>query len=200
MLSSVIKKNSEINKTVVVNVLKMLKRRNLIESVDTYMEKFKDIIEKEKVFEFKEGANKFSIYIVNSRINSVVSKSPLDEYLRSNVDTKKIILIDSTRKGAIKQILNFKNTEFFLLENMMEDLPSKKFIPEHQLLSDEMKSKLSDRFNLKDFAEIKTSDIMARYYGAKVNDVFRIIRKNLTTGNEVAYRVVTEGSLDNYFL
>lgn len=37
---------------------------------------------------------------------------------------------------------------------------------------------------------------MARYYGAKLNDVFRIIRPNINSGTSIYYRLVIPGSMD----
>ena len=41
--------------------------------------------------------------------------------------------------------------------------------------------------------------MMSRYYGAKVNDIFRIKRYNLNSGISVVYRRVVEGNLDILF-
>ena len=41
---------------------------------------------------------------------------------------------------------------------------------------------------------------MARYYGAKVNVIFKIVRININSGFSTVYRTVIPGSLDNLFL
>ncbi len=37
---------------------------------------------------------------------------------------------------------------------------------------------------------------MARYYGAKLNDVFRIIRPNISCGTAIYYRLVITGTME----
>ena len=40
---------------------------------------------------------------------------------------------------------------------------------------------------------------MSRYFDAKVDDIFRIERLNITSGKGVDYRVVVQGKLDLLF-
>lgn len=190
----------EINKTIVNNVLLMLKRRKDIskKTFDIYNNKDGNI---ETIFNIKEGENNFSIYIVNSILNSIISKSSLDEYLNNDINIRKIIIIKTPSKRTIKQLLNnYKNVEFFFLHEMLEDLPSKKFIPKHILLNEEESSLLNEKIKLNELSKIRIYDPMARYNNAKINDVFKIIRPNLTTIEEVFYRIVIEDKIDSMFL
>ena len=190
----------EINKTIVNNVLLMLKRRNNIskKTFDIYKNNDDNI---ENIFNIKEGDNKFSIYIINSILNSIISKSSLDEYLNNNIDIRKIIVIKTPSKRTIKQLLNnYENVEFFFLHEMLEDLPSKKFIPKHILLNEKESSLLNEKIKLNELSKIRVYDPMARYYNAKIKDVFKIIRPNLTTVEEVFYRIVIEDKIDSMFL
>ena len=82
---------------------------------------------------------------------------------------------------------------------MLEDIPSKIFIPEHQLMSEEEKQELLDKFSEHDLGRILLTDMMARYYGAKIGDIFRIIRPSFTAGKNVYYRKVVNGSWDIIF-
>ena len=41
--------------------------------------------------------------------------------------------------------------------------------------------------------------MMARYFGAKPNDIFRIERSNITSGKGIDYRLVIPGKLDFIF-
>jgi len=41
--------------------------------------------------------------------------------------------------------------------------------------------------------------MMARYYGAKIGDIFRIVRPSFTAGKNVYYRRVVNGSWDILF-
>jgi DNA-directed RNA polymerase subunit H (RpoH/RPB5) len=47
--------------------------------------------------------------------------------------------------------------------------------------------------------KILLTDMMVRYYGAKIGDIFRIIRPSMTSGKNVFYRRVVNGSWDILF-
>jgi len=83
---------------------------------------------------------------------------------------------------------------------MLDDIPSKSFIPKHILLSEEDKEKLLTKIKLNEFSKIRKYDPMARYFNAKENDIFKIIRPNITTLEESFYRVVIDDKIDNMFL
>jgi DNA-directed RNA polymerase I, II, and III subunit RPABC1 len=142
----------------------------------------------------------YSIYIINSELSSVVKNSSLDNYLSNNVNIHKIIIIKMITKKACNQLnTEYRNTEFIFEHELMEHIPSKVFIPKHQLLSPEEKNELLEKFNENNLSEIFTTDVMSRYYGAKSGDIFRIIRPSITAGNNIFYRRVVKGSLDILF-
>ena len=82
---------------------------------------------------------------------------------------------------------------------MLEDIPMKAIIPEHQLLNEEEKSELLSKYNELSLSAILDTDMMARYYNAQIGDIFRIIRPSVTSGNSIFYRRVHHGSLDILF-
>ena len=70
------------------------------------------------------------------------------------------------------------------------------FIPSHTIMRGADKEELLNTFSIKELGRIYSTDMMARYYGAVINDVFRIKRPNITSGFSIYYRVVIQGSLD----
>jgi DNA-directed RNA polymerase subunit H (RpoH/RPB5) len=82
---------------------------------------------------------------------------------------------------------------------MLEDIPAKIFIPTHQLMNDEEKNELLSKFSEHELGRIFLTDVMARYYGAKIGDIFRIVRPSFTAGKNVYYRRVVNGSWDILF-
>ena len=82
---------------------------------------------------------------------------------------------------------------------MLEDIPAKIFIPEHQLIGEDEKKELLEKFSEQELGRIFISDIMARYYGAKIGDIFRIIRPSFTAGKNIYYRRVINGTWDILF-
>jgi DNA-directed RNA polymerase I, II, and III subunit RPABC1 len=93
----------------------------------------------------------------------------------------------------------YTNAEIFFENEMMEDLPSKIFIPEHQLLTEEEKANILETFKEIELAKINDTDIMSRYYLAKLGDIFRIIRPSITAGKNIFYRRVVPGKIDQLF-
>jgi DNA-directed RNA polymerase subunit H (RpoH/RPB5) len=192
--------NKEINVEICKNVLKMLERRKLINFQDIFENIFNDINNKASIDFNLINGSKCSIYIINAKVTSIVQGTPLDDYLSNNIDVHKIIVIKDCSKKAVKQIISdYKNAEFFFEHEMLEDIPSKSFIPEHQLLSEDELNELLSKFNQSELSIIYNTDMMSRYYNAKVGDVFRIIRPSVTSGNSIFYRKVSYGSLDILF-
>jgi len=193
--------NKQININICENTLKMLYRRKLINNIDKTFEEINDQINNKASIDFLlNNNNKCSIYIVNAKLSTIVNGSPLDDFLRNNTEIHKLIIIKDFTKKVAKQILDeYKNAEFFFEHELLEDIPSKVFIPEHQLLSNEEKTELFTKFNENELSIIYTTDTMARYYNASIGDIFRIIRPSITSGKSIFYRRVIYGSLDLIF-
>jgi DNA-directed RNA polymerase subunit H (RpoH/RPB5) len=195
----------ELNKIVIENVLNMLSRRKLLKSPNDAIKKLGDDFLNKTIFEVVLDdktviGNMVSINLVNAKLSSIVQKTPLDDYLSNNVDVHKIIICKDVAKKVVKQIVSeYKNAEFFFESEMLEDLPSKVFMPEHQLLQEEERKELFDKYSEAELSRIFVTDMMARYYNAKIGDVFRIIRPSFTAGKNVFYRRVVNGSWDILF-
>jgi DNA-directed RNA polymerase subunit H (RpoH/RPB5) len=195
----------ELNKIVIENVLNMLSRRKLLKSPADAMKKLGDDFLNKPIFEVALDdktviGSMVSINLVNAKLSSIVQKTPLDDYLSNNVDVHKIIICKDVAKKVVKQIVSeYKNAEFFFESEMLEDIPSKVFMPEHQLLQEDERKELFEKYAEVELARMFVTDMMARYYNAKVGDVFRIIRPSFTAGKNVFYRRVVNGSWDILF-
>ena len=84
-------------------------------------------------------------------------------------------------------------------DELLEDIPSKDIVPNHQLLNQDEKEELLKYFQAKSFKKIYEYDIMSRYYGAVPGDIFRIERFNTTSGKGIDYRTVIPGKYDIMF-
>jgi DNA-directed RNA polymerase subunit H (RpoH/RPB5) len=192
----------EIINIVCLNLLKMLKRRKLIDEIEIlYKDSIDELIQK-SMLDLKLNNNIiYSIYLINTKLNSITHGTPIDEYLSNNINIHKIIILKDASKKVLKQILTeYKNTEFFFEHEMLEDIPNKIFIPEHILLNKEETTELLLKFSEHELSNILDVDMMARYYNAKVGDIFKIIRPSIVAGNSIFYRKVIHGSLDILFL
>ena len=193
--------NKEINQIVMENVLKMLERRKVITSWEAEFKKLGDDVQTKSVFEIQiKDKTSYSIYLVNAKLTSIVQGTPLDDYLSNNIDIHKIVIARDVAKKVVKQIVSeYKNAEFFFETEMLEDVPAKIFIPEHQLLTQPERDELLSKFSESELARILLTDFMSRYYAAKIGDIFRIIRPSFTAGKNVFYRRVVNGSWDVLF-
>ena len=188
----------EIVKIVFKNFLLMLNRRNLLDDIDTlYDNMSENIIENKSIDISLDDKNKIMIYIINGRVTSITQNSPIDEFLSSKTNVKKFLIIKEPLKKTFKQTNeNYLNSEIFFLHEFLEDIPAKNYIPKHTLLNKEETEELLQHFELNDFGKILATDMMSRYYGANINDIFRIERPNITSGKGIYYRVVISGKID----
>ncbi len=194
-LSNVEMNQKELYKVVCENISHMLIRRKLIKTnlTDTII----NTIITDKMYNFELDGKKIGINIINQEVKNISSGSPIDEYLSNNIDYIKFFIVQSFSKKTYVQVnTEFKNAEIFTIDEFLEDIPAKEIIPEHQLLNDEDKKELMESFALAELPRIHSTDMMARYYGAKINDVFRVIRPNLNSGTSIMYRVVVLGNMD----
>ncbi len=194
-LSNVEMNQKELFRLVCENISHMLIRRNLTKTKLT--DKIIETIISDKSYNFELDGKKIGINIMNQEIKNISSGSPIDEYLSKNIDYHKFVIVKSFSKKTYIQINNeFKNAEIFTIDEFLEDIPAKEIIPEHNLLNEEQKKELMESFALAELPRIYSTDMMARYYGAKINDVFRVIRPNLNSGTSIMYRVVVLGNMD----
>jgi DNA-directed RNA polymerase subunit H (RpoH/RPB5) len=191
----------EVSSIVLTNVLKMCMRRNLIDEIETIFEKNNDDFVSKGMIDFKDNKNKkISIYLYTGKIASIVQGSPLDDYLKNNTDVHKIVIMKDPSKKTAKQISSeYPNSEIFFEYEMMEDIPSKLFIPEHILLTNDEKKEFLEIFKETELAKINDTDMMSRYYAAQIGDIFKIVRPSLTAGKNVFYRKVVPGNINQLF-
>jgi len=191
----------EVSSIVLTNILKMCVRRNLIDEIETIFEKNNDDFISKGMIDFKDNKNKkISVHLYTGKIASIVQGSPLDDYLKNNTDVHKIVIMKDPSKKTAKQISSeYPNSEIFFEYEMMEDIPSKLFIPEHILLTNDEKKEFLEIFKETELAKINDTDMMSRYYAAQIGDIFKIVRPSLTAGKNVFYRKVVPGNINQLF-
>ncbi len=200
-LNNVIYTEKETNQIIVKNILKMLFRRNMISDVETSFNTIQDSIVSNKPIKIKLDNNTNSLlYLINGKVTSITQNSPIDEFLSSNTNLLKLVIVKEPSKKTFKQILeNYPNSEGFFQYEFMEDVASKDIIPKHVLINSEEKDELLQHIQIRNLKKIFSTDRMSRYYNAKVGDIFRIERINVTSGKGVDYRVVIPGKIDILF-
>jgi DNA-directed RNA polymerase subunit H (RpoH/RPB5) len=191
----------DIIRTLIENTLRMLERRKLLNDWEKDFNKLQSDLTSKTTFEIILNSNKkCGIYLVNAKLTSIIKGTPLDQYLNTNTDIHKIIIVKEAMKKVVKQIMHeYKNAEFFFESELLEDIPSKIFIPKHELMMPDEKAELLSKFNESELARILSTDIMCRYYNGKIGDIFKITRPSFTAGYSIFYRKVVNGSLDILF-
>ena len=191
----------ETNQIILQNITKMFERREMISSAEDVFNNNKEGIASNKIIKIKlDNNNNALLYIINDKVTSITQNSPIDEFLSSNTNLQKFVIIKDPSKKTFKQITeNYPNSEIFFQHEFMEDIPEKDIIPTHELLNESDKEELLESLNIKNLKKIFTTDMMSRYYNAKTNDIFRIKRYNMTSGRGIDYRVVVPGKIDLIF-
>jgi DNA-directed RNA polymerase subunit H (RpoH/RPB5) len=187
--------SKELLNILIDNIEKMLQRRNIIKK---FNEKQLEELKTNKIIYIDEP-KKISINIINNIVTNIASGSNIDDYCSKKLDYIKFIFVKSFNKKVLKQIKNYKNVEIFFIHEFYEDIPNKDIIPEHILLSEEEKNDLLKYYKITELSKIYNTDMMSRYYGAKVDDIFKIKRYNINSGISTVYRVVIKGSTDVLF-
>ncbi len=77
---------------------------------------------------------------------------------------------------------------------MDEERLKHRFVPKHEILSEEEKKAVLERYNisLRQLPKILAKDVVIKAINAKVGDVIKITRKSPTAKQSVYYRVVVD--------
>jgi DNA-directed RNA polymerase subunit H (RpoH/RPB5) len=199
--TNIIMNKNEILEQILKNMTLLFNRRN-------YTNKdFNKLISSSMLKDFQENQviyidddNKLSIIYFDTEIKNISTGTEIDEYLNKKNEYKKFILCKNFNRKVYKAINDiYKNSEMFFIHEFLEDIPSKKIIPDHKLLNAEEKKELLTNFKKTELPMIYKSDIMCRYFNGQVNDIFRIKRYNLNCGISIAYRIVIQDNMDILF-
>ena len=191
----------EMNQIRFMNILKLLQRRNVIKDVDKIYKANKPDSLMNTVFKFKSDISdtKVAINLISNNISSIPKNSSIDDFLGQNINMIKILCVPTISKKVFKQVKEYPNSQVFELLNFDEDVPSKDFIQEHRILSEEDAEIIRQQYKETNLPKIQDCDFMARYYGAKPGQIMEVKRSNINCGVGIAYRLVVPGNIELFF-
>jgi DNA-directed RNA polymerase subunit H (RpoH/RPB5) len=183
-------------KLLLLNTLKMLSNRGIFDNKNienVHKNLIKDIAE-DITYVVETSNGKYSIKYIETKITSNYmqrSRTFLED------DTHKIIIVNDINSKMYKQFMEYNNVEVFMEYELMIDLPSHDYIPEHYILTENETKEFFEQYDIKkkDIPKIKTTDPVARHYNMKPGQIIKIIRPSETSGYSVYYRIVIQSQL-----
>jgi DNA-directed RNA polymerase I, II, and III subunit RPABC1 len=111
---------------------------------------------------------------------------------RDNYGTGILITPTSITPNALKVLPSVAPAviETFIEADLLVNISRHELVPKHVLLSVEEKTRLLERYRLKEtqLPRIQVNDPMARYLGLRRGQVVKIIRQSETSGRYASYR------------
>jgi len=190
----------EIRTRIIKNVLYMLSYRGVIDEndVEKLTKKLTSSLPLEDIYEVN-AKEKFYIKLYEQEIMAINKNSDILKFLKKyNSENKILIVKEITNKPKQYIIQHFDKVEIFIGYEFMICLAKQVLVPKHILLNDEQKQEYLDTYRVhpKDMEKIFVTDPMARYFNAKLGQVFRVERPSPTSGTAVAYRYVVKPIID----
>lgn len=192
----IINKNDKIQ-TVIKTLCRIISERKYSnKSLKEIFEKLKPHINDDQML-FTIDDKKFGIKFVSNFLTTIKKEASIENFLEKNADVHKFVIINRLSDRAIKQILEHKNTEVFTMDELLIVVIDHYLVPLHILLSPDEKENYLTTFNhqIRDMKKILLNDPIAKFYGAKVGDMFKIIRPSITAGKDIDYRIVIPGEI-----
>jgi DNA-directed RNA polymerase subunit H (RpoH/RPB5) len=189
--------NAEKTQIILLNISKMLKDRGMIKDYTHFFNQIKSIGENLEVNINYEN-NNIAIKIIYNSINTIKDSNDIENFLDKYNKYQKFIVISSITKKGYKQFEDYKNTQVFqeieLMVNILEHDLQPKFRILNKLEYDEYFKTFDNK--KREMPRIVDSDPVSRYFGAKIGDIFEIVRPSVTTGESISYRIVVQGNLN----
>ena len=192
----IINKNDKIQ-TVIKTLCRIISERKYSnKSLKEIFDKIKPLINDDQLV-FTIDDKKFGIKFVSNFLTTIKKEASIENFLEKNADVHKFVIINRLSDRAVKQILEYKNTEVFTMDELLIVVIDHYLVPQHILLSPDEKENYLTIFNhqIRDMKKILLNDPIAKFYGAKVGDMFKIIRPSITAGKDIDYRIVIPGEI-----
>jgi DNA-directed RNA polymerases I, II, and III subunit RPABC1 len=175
-------------------ILKMLIIRGyLIEDQDDFINS-----QDEEFLTHKIDDEDCKIFVFFPKINAKVGVFTIRQYIKEMQDNEveqAIVVVKDAITAFAKQVfIDAKPLviECFKENELLVDKLSHVLVPKHELISEEEKKELLKIYKAKEsqLPKIISSDPIAKYFGARKGQVFKITRPSESSGDYVYYRIV----------
>lgn len=211
LLLPIVMDSETIRKTVLANIIKMLRYRNHLDikkwsnsKITSFVKPYKDDamysvkLDSPIKSQMKPGAkSKFVgdivyIKIISQKVKSVNNIPILNDFIKSYSNYHKIIIFDDIPKKAVNQLKNYKNIEVFKQPFFMIDLMSLDNSPDYEILSADDAKKVKEEYIVtnKTMSVMFYNDAASLYLGLSPGQMVRIIRRSENSLSSIGYRIV----------
>ena len=144
-------------------------------------------------FTFKaNNGDNYALKIIFQRISAIGKQSIISEFFREYAKFRKIIVAKDFN-NKIAEHVSRQHTQIFKENSLLEDIITNHYQPKFELLSPSEMEKVKQEYNATDYSieKIMRSDPITKYFALKKGDIIRIIRPSPTSGEAIAYRIVS---------
>jgi DNA-directed RNA polymerase subunit H (RpoH/RPB5) len=204
-LVQVIMNDSQIKEQVLINLLKMLNARNIVDSnhIQTYAQLAHTNIDQNDETGFdlsdqeseKLGVKRVIVKFISRKLTTIRKVVDIEDFM--DKPEYKFVIVDNVAPKAHKQFVEYKNTEVFYKVELQINLIDHILVPKHFKLTPFEIEQLQDtyQFETKNAKRMAIDDPISRYYKAQIGDIFRIERPSVSAGFAIDYRVVINSSI-----
>ena len=199
-LFQVIKTEAEKTKTIVNNVLIMLGNRIYLDKKGEKhilldpSETSKSVDDRgDGTFVFKaNNGDTYALKIFFQKITAIGKQSTISDFFNDYAKYRKIIVAKDFNNKIADHVAR-QHTQIFKENVLLEDIISNRYQPKFELLTPSEMEKVKSEYNATDYSieKMMRSDPVTKYFALKKGDIIRIIRPSPTSGEAVAYRIIS---------
>lgn len=118
-----------------------IERKYTNKTLDDLLKKITPTINDDEMI-FTIDDKKYGIKFINVFLTTIKKEASIENFLSKNTDTHKFIIINKLSPKAVKQILEYQNTEVFTIDELLIVIIDHNIVPQHILLTPEEKEKI----------------------------------------------------------
>lgn len=195
--------NEERRVTVLMNIVKMLTSRGLLDPADEERnhEFLTNQVADDLVYQITAGNLNIAIKFIPVKVTTLSRTGVASDFLQAHRESHKILVVSDISQKIYKVLQVTPMTEIFWEPELMCNKIDHDYVPPHRVLTDQERADFMETYHLKkkDLPRIHVTDPIARYYNMKVGDVVHITRPSITSGYSSTYRIVINAPVSNLF-